>query len=202
MPRITYTVRIGSGRKRAVESVRGGKRWLESQGFTFKPSSASCGHYEKKNCPARESARLLRWASRRGLWCERVDSRYTRSSDYRRNFFAENPPLSGGKYRCAYCGRKFYKENITVDHIFPVHLMERDAGLRATARLFGIRGTNDVNNLCAACMRCNTRKGTKTGTWALRGLLGRHEPWWKARRIVIAAVIMILIILAVMISRA
>jgi len=48
--------------------------------------------------------------------------------------------------RCAYCGINLKYEDMTVDHLVPV--------------MHG--GTNDFDNLLAACRSCNHRKGTSS----------------------------------------
>lgn len=53
------------------------------------------------------------------------------------------------------------KDKITIDHIFPVHCMEKYPAVRKRAALFGIHGSNDMKNLCTACMRCNQKKKRK-----------------------------------------
>ena len=109
-----------------------------------------------------EKNRMLRWCRRWGFVLEAVPTKYTRSRSYRAEYFRENPSRTG-RYRCVYCGRKLPKEKITVDHIFPIHEMETSAAVRRRAALHGIKGSNDVKNLCAACRRCNLRKGTHMG---------------------------------------
>ena len=78
------------------------------------------------------------------------------------DFFAKHPSPTG-KYRCAYCGKKKPKDKITIDHIFPVHCMEEYPAVRRRAALLGIHGSNDMKNLCTACMRCNQKKRSENG---------------------------------------
>jgi 5-methylcytosine-specific restriction endonuclease McrA len=49
-------------------------------------------------------------------------------------------------FRCAYCGKRFAPEKLTVDHVIP------------SSR----GGTNDWNNVLTCCSPCNLRKGNKT----------------------------------------
>mgnify|MGYP000506048095 CR=1 FL=1 len=97
------------------------------------------------------------------------------------SFFACHPSATG-KYRCAYCGKKKPKDKITIDHIFPVHCMEKYPAVRKRAALFGIHGSNDMKNLCTACMRCNQKKEAKMGIWILKGFLGKQPWYWPLRR--------------------
>ena len=55
------------------------------------------------------------------------------------------------------------KDKITIDHIFPVHCMEKYPAVRKRAALLGIHGSNDMKNLCTACMRCNQKKRDQNG---------------------------------------
>lgn len=88
-------------------------------------------------------------------------------------------PFIPAKYRCAYCGRLFVKSDITVDHIYPVAKMVASEKVRNAAARHGITETNDLNNLVAACARCNEKKSDKMGLWVYRGLFGRNELNWK-----------------------
>ena len=107
------------------------------------------------------------------------------------SIFRENPSRAG-IYRCVYCGRKLPKEKITVDHIFPIHEMETSAAVRRRAALHGIKGSNDVKNLCAACRRCNLRKGTHMGRWIRKAFLGHMTWYWPAIKILrLAAVCLV-----------
>ena len=117
----------------------------------------------------------FRW--KKGITCEIIDANYTRDNVYRKRFFENTKPFKNGKYRCIYCGRKFSKSRITVDHIYPINAA-RTKKKQFILKLFGINNINDVKNLGAACMRCNKKKSDKTGLWVLRGLLGRSEIFW------------------------
>lgn len=111
------------------------------------------------------------------------DNQYTRSRNYRNDFFAKNKTVSG-RYRCAYCGRKLAREKITIDHIFPVHCMEEYPAVRKRAALFGIRESNALKNLVPAYRRCNLRKGTRMGWWIIKGFLGRMSWYWPIRKMI------------------
>ena len=79
--------------------------------------------------------------------------------------------------------KKKPKGKITIDHIFPVHCMEKYPAVRKRAALFGIHGSNDMKNSCTACMRCNQKKEAKMGIWILKGFLGKQPWYWPLRRI-------------------
>ena len=50
------------------------------------------------------------------------------------------------KNQCQYCGKKYEGSELTLDHVIP---KSRE-------------GTNQWNNIVAACKKCNQRKGNKT----------------------------------------
>lgn len=114
-----------------------------------------------------------------------VESSYSRNSHYRNDFFLNNPPLiKNGKayYRCVYCGRLFPKNQITVDHLFPVAKVKSSYNrnlYRKLLKKFEITNINDEKNLVPACLKCNKRKSKKTGIWLLRGIIGKYEIFWK-----------------------
>lgn len=58
----------------------------------------------------------------------------------RRNVFARDD------HRCQYCGRKFSRQELTIDHVLP-----RSRG-----------GRDTWENLVLACVKCNVRKGSRT----------------------------------------
>jgi 5-methylcytosine-specific restriction endonuclease McrA len=63
--------------------------------------------------------------------------------------------LMRDKMRCQYCGRRGNQFELTLDHIMP-----RSRG-----------GSSDPENLCAACIGCNQRKGNRTPDEARMPLL-------------------------------
>jgi 5-methylcytosine-specific restriction endonuclease McrA len=78
-----------------------------------------------------------------------VRGRQGRSSTKRSRILARD------RYRCQYCGVKGGPFELTVDHIVP-----RSRGGRTAAE-----------NLCAACLTCNQRKGNRTPEEARMPLL-------------------------------
>lgn len=106
-----------------------------------------------------------------------------RSTNYRCNFFKVNKGLRGRRkhYHCSYCGRIKKKDDITVDHLIPVNKVLKGHHKRFWKMILRFNGINDINdtrNLVPACRKCNSRKGTNTGIWILRGLVGRHFGFW------------------------
>lgn len=104
----------------------------------------------------------------------------SRSSDYRQNYF-DAYPSQDGKYRCVYCGRKYPKEKITIDHLYPVNQVSQNLKLQEKMRQQGIPSLNSVENLVPACWNCNQKKSDKMGIWITRGKIGKSETGWKIR---------------------
>lgn len=91
--------------------------------------------------PAPSVIRLIEYIDVRG--------RQGRSSTKRSRILARD------RYRCQYCGQKGGAFDLTIDHIVP-----RSRGGRTAAE-----------NLCAACLGCNQRKGNRTPEEARMPLL-------------------------------
>lgn len=111
------------------------------------------------------------------------DIRWVRSANYRQLFFRTYPALPGDRYRCVYCGRKKRKDDITVDHIYPVAKASSSLKAQEKLRKKKIMGVNDPKNLVPACAACNAKKGTKTGIWVIRAKLGKSESLWRIRKL-------------------
>ena len=106
-----------------------------------------------------------------------------RSNSYRTTFFKHYPPLPGNKYLCAYCGKKLPKNKITIDHLYPVYLVNKSSHYQTKLMKYGITNVNDYRNLVPACASCNIKKKTKTGIWIIRGKIGRNVHIWYIRKI-------------------
>lgn len=104
---------------------------------------------------------------------------YRRNSTYRKAFFESHPGLFGRDfYFCSYCGKLLRKDRVTVDHLLAVRAVQKSRFLQWFLKKLKIKNVNDQKNLVPACARCNERKGTKTGFWLLRGLIGCHSAFW------------------------
>ena len=126
-----------------------------------------------------------------------------RSGDYRQRFFSTYPAAFGNCYFCAYCGIPLTKRKITVDHLIPVDKASKDPRLQKKLKKAGYRDINDPRNLAASCLKCNRKKGTKTGLWILRGRVGRINAIWYIRhgiRIIILVMILQKLLPCVVIS--
>ena len=185
----TYNIRISSSNDR--RSVSFYDKVLTDAGFVYeKRKTETASFYELNDASALDCEIWGDWAKRNGFKCHKVEMYYTRSDDYRQDYFKNNKPIVEAKYRCVYCGRKFPYRKITVDHLYPINKLMYEQTTRDRAKLSGINGANDVQNLVAACRFCNTKKGTKMGLWILRGKIGRHEWFWKLRNMIVTGLVL------------
>lgn len=70
-----------------------------------------------------------------------------------------------------------------VDHLVPVAAAQKSRVARQILASIGAESVNDAPNLVPSCHACNARKGSKTGLWLIRGVLGAHRSYWIALRI-------------------
>ena len=135
----------------------------------------------------RKYDKLRKYCEKKRLFL-RTDNEFgKRGGSYRDIFFRENLPAFMGRYFCAYCGKLLKKDDVTVDHLYPLGIAYRDIDVQEKLKKAGIEGINDPKNLVAACYECNQKKGKSTGRWITKGRIGRH-PWvWKLRAAAIAA---------------
>lgn len=117
-----------------------------------------------------------------------------RSSNYRALFF-ETHHTEDNKYRCVYCGRKFPKEKITIDHVYPVSPISKHVELQKKLQRKGIENVNSQNNLVPACWKCNKRKGEKMGIWIWKAKLGTNNWYWIVKRIIQSFIIIGILLL-------
>lgn len=177
-----YVVRIYDGKNKMYEH----RGVLRNHGFSFYKKQYGKSYYE---CVLKTENAVNTWkeyCKHFGLKIEVIPKQYLRDDEYRKRYFKENKPVVEAKYRCAYCGRQLSYKDSTVDHLFPVHKLTHRQDVRDMAALFGIHGANESKNLVCACRSCNSRKGTKMGLWIVRGMLGRHENFWRLVHLVYA----------------
>lgn len=106
-----------------------------------------------------------------------LSSNDIRSNNYRNIFFENNKGIKG-YYICSYCGLIISKEKVSVDHILPINKTFKSKPLKLLKKFLKIENINDYKNLAPACKRCNSKKGSKTGLWIIRGFLGRNLWSW------------------------
>lgn len=106
-----------------------------------------------------------------------------RGNKYRGVFFRNHRPVIFGMYYCAYCGKLLRKNDVTVDHLYSISAVGRDARMQRKMRRKGYRNVNDQRNLVASCERCNLKKGEHQGFWVIRGSFGRMNLYWTFRHL-------------------
>lgn len=147
--------------------------------FEFIKKAYGKGYWQKKIIQENieEISKYKEFCKKNKLKLELIESEFTRSSDYRTTFFAKNPGFHD-RYICAYCGKILKKENVTVDHVFPIDKVSRSSFYKKIVIWLNIKNINDYKNLVCACKKCNSSKGSKMGLWILRGFLGKHIIYW------------------------
>lgn len=166
---------------------------FNNDGFEFNERAYGKSFYSKRVYSDDEIKEYQKFCRHHKLSFTATPGNYCRSTDYRKTFFSNNKPHRKNKYRCAYCGKWLKKEKVTVDHIIPVNGMKTSSVVRFVSKLIGIKNVNGVNNLCAACEKCNKRKSAKLGLWPIKGFLGRSYLLWNIR-IILRILILIAII--------
>ena len=163
----TYSVTISKkrGSKRFSSERYPGFRY---SGTEYKP------RWSRKGVTAEGLEAVRRLAKEDKLVVQAVPTQYTRSSDYRKRFLAENP----GPWRCRYCHKRLVEETMTVDHIVPVARAASSGPARWALEKMGADSVNDTANLAPACPSCNGRKSSKGGLWIARGMLGDKGWYW------------------------
>lgn len=104
-----------------------------------------------------------------------------RGSDYRRRYFIMNKPVFHDKYICVYCGKLLKKDDVTIDHLYPIGKASKSISYQKKLNRRGLKNINDGKNLVSACYKCNALKGTDTGIWILKGKIGLIYPLWIVR---------------------
>ena len=107
-----------------------------------------------------------------------------RSSDYRKEFFTHYKPYRKNRYYCSYCGRLIAPKNLTVDHLYPVHVVNKSSYYQAKLMAMGAKSVNDYKNLVPACKKCNRKKSAKITGWVWRGKIGRIQSLWPIRKFI------------------
>lgn len=107
------------------------------------------------------------------------DSKMMRSSDYRERFFKIYPPIWKDYYICSYCGKLIPKDKVTVDHIISIRKAQKSKIIPFLLGKYNIKDINDPKNLCAACQKCNLKKGQRVNLiYVIQGMLGKSRKFW------------------------
>lgn len=155
---------------------------LKQYGLAFNKTGKYTGFW-KGNVEDDKLEQLKEYCLKKKILLRVIDERYTRSSDYRDTFFDNNHGFFDNDkyYHCSYCGKIIKKENVSVDHLFPIHKVRNGNYTKFYRNLlshFKINNINDKRNLIASCERCNKRKGKKGGLWIIRGFIGKYYMTW------------------------
>lgn len=180
---MTIPIKVCDGREKAYDH-RGKLKYFDLKYKDHMWTGNVSNHNYKK---------ILKYCNMHGLKFEINNSFGKRGTNYRTTFFKYNTPPIGNFYFCAYCGRLISEKKITIDHIYPVYRVNKSQRLQKKLKRTGATSVNDWQNLVAACMSCNLRKGTQTGLWILKAKLGKHAGFWTFRwmlRVTLSCVIM------------
>ena len=162
--------------------------------YNFVEKNNKYGSYFYKEASRWEAFHLGNVLTCHGYKYKKYDKRWSRSGNYRSEFFKHNH----GPYRCAYCGRKLKADKIEVDHFIPVAKAKSSKWARAVLWANSIYDVNNYRNLVAACHRCNQAKSDKLGRWVIIGSFGRFYHFWTIFYILLAifAVAIVALIIA------
>lgn len=142
-----------------------------------------------------ECLSLQRKARRRGYKTNVFADKFNRTNNYRQIFFDSRPGQT--MFRCAYCGRIYSKNHITVDHVVPIYAAKRYFQARTLLKIQKCDGVNDLKNLVPACRRCNYKKGHRFSfIYSLRAIYGENDWYWKmvwTLRIIIGILLLIVL---------
>lgn len=153
------------------------KDMLAADGFKFNKKPFGRSYWEIKiDTEENNKIDLLRVKYKKcGLRVEVLEKKYLRSSNYREQYFEKHKGLFGKYYICSYCGKILKKDQVSIDHIFPINKVNKSKILKGLIKLLKIENINDDKNLTVSCQRCNSSKGDKTGIWILLGYLGGYS---------------------------
>lgn len=167
-----YLIKVKNGKNRIYNF----RKKLQEMGLLYN-FDGKC--YEMRLNDKNEFQSIIKYCKKHKLKYIIINSEIKRDYNYRKIFFDSNEKE---KYRCAYCGKIFRKDSITVDHIFPIDKTSKSDFLQRLMIFLNIYDINSIKNLCAACNRCNSKKGSRTGRWILKGFLGKSENLWIVRK--------------------
>lgn len=168
------------------------KRKLRNKfGGTYLPSE------RKFSCPYENLTGVIKFCKRHNLIYKVENEFSVRSTDYRDTFFKTKAPTIGNFYFCSYCGRLVHKDNLTVDHLYPVDKAQKNIRLQKHLQRKGLSSINDIKNLVPACASCNSKKRAKMGLWVVKGEIGRIQKLWYVRHLIRIAVILTLLKIAI-----
>lgn len=183
------TIEIRNGRR----STYGIKEKLKKEGFQYMRASQYCGYWKKEGVSERE---ICYWKRYRmlGYRCYVYDPElHGRGMTYRQDYFKNNYPNVGSRYHCAYCGKLLPKERLVIDHLIPIQKAKSSEFWQKVLKVTGIENVNNPRNLVGACPRCNSKKGSKTSWWIIRGIIGKHYSIWLSIKVTIIMILLLVL---------
>ncbi len=162
----TYQIIIKSGKHKLVPYFC--RQKLQRAGFFTNDKR----QYQKNHCCKKEIRKWERYANIKRLSFKAVNHNYVRSVNLKREWLKTH---KSKYYLCAYCGFPIKADKVTVDHIIPIHKVQKSYYAKTLLKLFGSKSVNDTSNLCVACFKCNRKKSDKMGLWVLKGYLFKHK---------------------------
>lgn len=183
------TIEISNGNNATIYKNR---FLLRSKGFKFVKRSYGKSFYAKKIESEDEKTKLKQFCLQQGLTFKCIDDKYIRSSDYRKAYM-ESMKFKHKYTICAYCGLPLKVDKITVDHIIPVDKVQNSNYAKLVLKKLHIDNVNNKKNLVGACRRCNSKKGTKMGSWVIRGFVGKSKVVWGVRWFLRCAVLYVVV---------
>ncbi|WP_286077845.1 hypothetical protein, partial [Thomasclavelia cocleata] len=95
-------IKITDGKNKTISY----KEELKELGLLFKKTGKYSGYWYTKDDSRQKE--LLKFCNKKKLTIIKEEEKYSRSSDYREQFFKHNKGYKhdGNTYHCAYCGKK------------------------------------------------------------------------------------------------
>lgn len=165
-------------------------KWMKD--YDFCEAENQYGKYYTITVPQHIKSLIIKKAYKSHIRYKQYEKRWSRSNDYRKEFFKYNPP----PYRCRYCHKKLAVSQVVVDHLIPIAKVKKSGTARNLLYLQGVKDVNDIRNLVPSCYTCNKRKGANMGLWFIRGVLGKYKLYWFLLKVfIVLLVIMFLLII-------
>lgn len=154
------------------------KFWMHK--YEFKKIRGIRSDYYSIKTDKKTADKIVKKCKSKRLKCRQYEVRWSRSSNYRSQFFKYYKP----PYKCRYCRRSLSEDKMVIDHIVSIDKVKKNINARMLLYMQGIDNVNDVRNLAPSCHKCNDKKGEHSGKWVVRGILGKYKWYWIARRII------------------
>lgn len=181
------TIEIRNGKKSTWKI----KDKLKKNGFMFVRTGKYSGYWILETTDMQKVRHWKRYGYI-GYECRIYEAAlHERSDTYRKNYFAQNPPDILNRYHCAYCGKLLPKDSLVIDHLIPVQKVKSSGFWQKVLKVTGIENVNNPKNLVGSCNRCNSKKGSKTSFWILRGIIGHNYSTWLCIKFVLLLLLLL-----------